>query len=322
MRGGTIHILIVDDSPEDRAVYIRYLERDSDCRYRITTVDLGDEGLDKMREEQPDCIVLDFNLPDMDALEFLGDMSDRPGQNPAVVMITGQGSEHIAVESMKRGVKDYLIKGNITGEKFVAAVTNAVEKQSMQNELEEARIKLEHMALYDPLTGLGNRNLFNTRMEHAVALATRRNDTACLLMIDLDGFKAVNDSYGHYVGDEALREIGQRLMNTGRRSDTVARIGGDEFAYLMETGATMEGAISVANKIIDTLGRPIIVQEHTFRVGASIGISLFSGHIPDADTVIQQADAAMYEAKRSGGGYKVANPVPRPVPPNDRLKLA
>src|SRR5262249_51062784 len=151
----------------------------------------------------PECIVLDFILPDMDALEFLAKMGTNHDELPtAVVLVTGQGSEKVAVETLKLGVHDYLIKGDIKADKLNAAILNAIEKVSAGRRAALDRRELERMALFDPLTGLGNRNLFHARLEHAVALVRRRGDAACLQIMDLDGFKTVNDTLGHHIGDE------------------------------------------------------------------------------------------------------------------------
>lgn len=306
MKGEPIRLLIVDDSVEDREIYSRLLKKSMSTEYSISTAESGADGLDAFRRESPDCLVLDFNLPDMDALEFLAKMGvNRDGLPTAVVLITGQGSEKVAVETLKLGVHDYLVKGEINGEKLVHAIVHSVEKVASRRRADVDRKELERMALFDPLTGLGNRNLFHARLEHAVALVRRRGDSACLHIMDLDGFKAVNDSLGHHIGDEVLRVIGQRLGGIGRTADTIVRLGGDEFAYLMETGATPEGALAVANKVIQAVRQPIVTRASVLCVGVSIGIAMFRGANSEAETIVRQADAAMYQAKRAGGGVRI-----------------
>jgi diguanylate cyclase (GGDEF)-like protein len=298
-----IKLLVVDDSAEDREIYARYLGKSMRANFTVISAENGADGLAAFRTDAPECIVLDFNLPDMDGLEFLAKMgANQEGLPTAVVLVTGQGSEKVAVETMKLGVHDYLVKGEINTEKLASAILNAVEKVSARRRAAMDRRELERMALFDPLTGLGNRNLFHARLEHAVALIRRRGDSACLHIMDLDGFKKVNDTLGHHIGDEVLRVIGQRLGAIGRTADTIVRLGGDEFAYLMETGATREGALLVANKVIETVKEPIVLRSSVFRLGVSIGIAMFAGAKSDKDTIMRQADAAMYQAKRSGGG--------------------
>lgn len=159
---------------------------------------------------------------------------------------------------------------------------------------------LEHQALHDALTGLSNRRLLEDRLHHAIARAQRDNSMLALLFIDLDGFKVVNDSVGHAAGDEVLKEAGQRLQNTIRQADTLARTGGDEFMLLVEGIKDESSAVLVADKVREALAAPFIASGRSFTIGASIGISLFPIHSSDAATLQQHADAAMYQAKREG----------------------
>ncbi|HEY7609617.1 MAG TPA: GGDEF domain-containing response regulator [Alphaproteobacteria bacterium] len=309
-----VKLLIVDDSAEDREIYARLLKKCARGAYTIICAETGSEGLASFRADAPECIVLDFNLPDMDALEFLAKMgANQDGLPTAVVLVTGQGSEKVAVETLKLGVHDYLAKGEIDADKLGAAILNAVEKVSARRRAALDRRRLERMALFDPLTGLGNRNLFHARLEHAVALVRRRGDNACLHIMDLDGFKKVNDTLGHHIGDEVLRVIGQRLAGVGRSADTIVRLGGDEFAYLMETGATREGALAVANKVIQLVREPIVTRASVFCLGISIGVAMFGGAHAEVETIIRQADAAMYQAKRGGGGVCIYEPTAAPT---------
>ena len=131
-------------------------------------------------------------------------------------------------------------------------------------ELEEANKRLEHLALYDALTGLGNRNLFMQQLEHLIALAERRNEEVALLEMDLDGFKGVNDRLGHAAGDEVLREFGVRLGQALRKVDQKYRIGGDEFAVLLEPRiGAFEGAVKVAEQIAETVATPMEIKGHS-----------------------------------------------------------
>ncbi len=140
----TLRILIVDDSPEDREVYRRLLGQQAWNEYDVTEADCGEDGLEACRDHPPDCILLDYNLPDLDGLEFLTELHDAvPDHHLAVVMLTGQGNESIAVEAMKKGAQDYLVKGELTSDNLQRAVSNAVEKVSLQREVELQREELK-----------------------------------------------------------------------------------------------------------------------------------------------------------------------------------
>ena len=164
------------------------------------------------------------------------------------------------------------------------------------------------LAHFDALTKLPNRALFWDRLEQALLLTGRQPHTLAVLWLDLDGFKAVNDTLGHAAGDELLRQIGQRLQATIRESDTVARLGGDEFAVMLTTMAQPEDAGSVAQKIIDRINQPFVLAQGLARVSASIGIALYPDHASTTKELVHRADLAMYAAKQAGkNGWRLWN---------------
>jgi diguanylate cyclase (GGDEF)-like protein/PAS domain S-box-containing protein len=166
----------------------------------------------------------------------------------------------------------------------------------------EAAQQLLHFATHDPLTGLGNRRVLTERLSHALARAERTGEAVALLFIDLDGFKHVNDAFGHAAGDEVLCEVAQRLRGLTRQSDFVARIGGDEFVILLETDVTAEAPTLCAQRVFDALAAPIAFATGEARVGASIGIAMHPPLSNLAADLIRRADAAMYTAKSAGKG--------------------
>jgi diguanylate cyclase (GGDEF)-like protein len=168
-----------------------------------------------------------------------------------------------------------------------------------------AAISSQHQALHDALTGLPNRVLFSDRVEQAVAHVRSHLGMACVMLIDLDHFKEVNDTLGHHQGDHLLREVARILRASLRDGDTVARLGGDEFAVLLTDCRSIDEANTVAAKMLDELRQPILVDEVTLAVGASIGIACYPLHGDDVETLIQRADVAMYVAKESGAGVRL-----------------
>jgi len=169
--------------------------------------------------------------------------------------------------------------------------------------IEESQKRYEHLAYHDPLTGLPNRLLFEDRLKHALAHAKRNGGGLALLFIDLDRFKDVNDSLGHYYGDELLIKIAHRLQKRVRADDTLARLGGDEFVLLMESLSENTEAAGIAQTLIELISQPVQLREgHVVAVGASIGVSIFPKDADDAMTLIRNADSAMYRAKEIGSG--------------------
>jgi diguanylate cyclase (GGDEF)-like protein len=171
-----------------------------------------------------------------------------------------------------------------------------------KQELEHVYDQISHMANHDNLTRLPNRRLLQELTRVALHQAQRQSQTLALLYLDLDGFKPINDSLGHEVGDFVLKTVADRLKAALRTMDIVARIGGDEFAVIVQDARDPAGLERVAQKIIDGLGKPMELMGHTCRVGASIGISLFPKHGRTLGELAERADEAMSIAKSMGKG--------------------
>jgi len=167
-------------------------------------------------------------------------------------------------------------------------------------ERKDFEVKLEHLANHDPLTGLPNRLLFMDRLSHAMEISKRSKSKTALIFIDIDGFKPVNDTHGHNVGDVLLQDIATRLQRCVRTSDTVARIGGDEFVMIIENITDIDRAIEIAEKSLLLMRKPFIIDDLECQVGASLGLSIYPDDSMDLDELTRQADAAMYHAKKSG----------------------
>lgn len=174
------------------------------------------------------------------------------------------------------------------------------ELRLSNKELKQKEDNLRYLAYHDPLTGLPNRKSFAESLHESLQWAKTQKLLVGLLFIDLDGFKQVNDTLGHEMGDLLLVTVSQRLSNCLRGSDTVSRLGGDEFTVILRSIPDKAVAIKVANKILASLQEPIILDGNTARVSASIGISIYPINSQDAETLIKQADSAMYRAKHKG----------------------
>jgi len=172
-------------------------------------------------------------------------------------------------------------------------------------ERKQAEEALAHQALHDSLTGLPNRNLLHDRLEQAMLSARREDRHLAVLLLDLDRFKEVNDTFGHHYGDILLKQVGPRLQGVLRQSDTVARLGGDEFAILLSSCADVEAVKMTATKLLSALEVPFVVEEQTLTISGSIGVVMYPEHGLDVQAVMRRADVAMYAAKRDGEGYSV-----------------
>lgn len=172
--------------------------------------------------------------------------------------------------------------------------------------LNEDRVR--HLAHYDVLTGLPNRALLTDRMHQAMALARRDKAMLAVMFLDLDKFKPINDTFGHDIGDLLLKEVARRLLNSIRASDTVARIGGDEFVVLLPTIEQEQDATVVAKKILHALNQAFDIASHSLHISSSIGIAIYPEHADNEKLLLINADIAMYHAKKNGrDGFKLYN---------------
>jgi diguanylate cyclase (GGDEF)-like protein len=211
-----------------------------------------------------------------------------------------------AVESKVQDASEALSLVNI-------ALKDEVQERTILQERLAAEIKqgdaARHASLHDPLTGLPNRALFNDRLEHGLAHAKRHGSSLAVMFLDLDGFKGINDTHGHDVGDIVLTTIAGRLKQTSRDEDTVCRHGGDEFLYMLVEIKSERDTATIANKIIEMVQVPCDIRirniDISLVINPSIGIATFPTDGVTADLLIANADKAMYQAKRNKSGYSL-----------------
>ena len=288
-----LKVLIVDDSPEDREVYTRFLKKSFKDDCSIFSSETGQEGIKSCKEENPDCILLDYLLPDMDGLEFLSLLKEK-GFSGAVLMLTGQGSETVAVEAMKGGANDYLIKSNFSSE----ALHNAIIQAVNYNKTDETK-KWKTQALIDPLTQVPNRNAYDLTLEQTIRDFDRYRDPTVLMIADIDHFKKLNDNFGHKTGDDVLRSVAVSLNHSIRASDLVFRYGGEEFVILLKK-CSMRQAKNVAEKIRRQVEEKFpSIQGQNLSVTISLGVAGFNENDTE-DSVFKRADQALYLAKAEG----------------------
>jgi len=257
------------------------------------------EGINLLEKEKADVVLLDLSLPDGDGLETLRMVLEQYADIP-IVVLSGHDDENLALEALQIGAQDYLVKEHANGHLIIRAVRYAIERRKTLQKLETVHQQEHHLAYHDQLTALPNRQLFFSRLQHAVAQARRHAHYVAVFFLDLDGFKRINDTLGHRVGDQLLQEVAQRLKNNLRESDTIARLGGDEFTIILSEMTQTKSATLVAQKILHLFQEPIEIGDNELSISTSIGISLYPNDGTDVESLVRHADFAMYQAKSQG----------------------
>lgn len=290
----SIQILLVEDNPGDALLVEMMLSDLPIVTYTVTRANNLTEAMSLLQKYDYDAALLDMSLPDAEGLEIITQLKPCAPGLPIIVM-TGRQDDEFAVQTVKEGVQDYLIKGRIDSWQLTRSLSYAIERKRLEDQM-------VHLAHHDQLTGLTNRVLFQDRLQQSITRAERRQEVFALLYLDLDHFKSINDALGHHVGDELLRAVADRLLASTRESDTVARLGGDEFAVILDNLLDAHAVTPVVEKIMDAIKEPFLIADHTLHVGISMGISLFPDSGQDAENLIKNADSAMYRGKRAGRG--------------------
>ena len=287
-----LRILLVDDSAGDVRMVRELLAEAGQSHIDLRTAGSVRQAIDLVGEEMFDAVLLDLSLPDSQDLEGLAALHGRVTGVP-IVVLTGLKDEATAARALRQGAQDYLVKGRFDGDFLARAVGHAIERTR------SGRI-LEYLAHHDVLTELPNRTLLEDRLSRALEHARRNRQGLAVLFLDLDHFKTINDTSGHAVGDQLLQAVAARLCGCVRASDTVARVGGDEFTIVLAEIARLEDITTVAGKIVESFRSPFPVDGRELTVTASIGACLYPSDGEDADTLLKNADTAMYRAKEHG----------------------
>jgi diguanylate cyclase (GGDEF)-like protein len=261
-------------------------------------------------------LVQALDHPDAKAAQLvLLDLASGPGidqltqvrlrlPNLPVIAIGDSQDEAFAMRALASGARAYLHRGEVNPRLLATTLANALDNHRTIRELGSTRERARYLASHDQLTGLANRTLFHEELDRALEVARRSRQKAAVLYIDLDGFKAINDTLGHAVGDGLLRGIARQITRCLREGDVAARLGGDEFAVLLPALDDERDAIVFAEKLLAALERPIPLRSRALLTTASIGVALFPKDGLEAEDLLRKADTAMYTTKESGrNGY-------------------
>jgi len=287
----TLNVLLIEDDAGDEALLRELLAEERTLDIHLDWVTRLQAGMEYLRDHHPDLVLLDLELPDSQGLEtFLKLRAGFPSLT--TIVLTGLNDDVLALEAVRRGAQDYLVKGQITGKALGRIVRYSIERDRVRN-------VLQSLAVRDELTGLYNRRGFLTLVDQQIKSANRNGLNFILCLADLDGMKQINDQHGHGEGDQALKTTADILTECFRTSDIVARIGGDEFAI----GAVEEpggGAAVLQRRLGDALKKANAGNHRPYQISCSFGMARLE---PQDSTTLEnlmaRADSALYDQKRN-----------------------
>jgi diguanylate cyclase (GGDEF)-like protein len=338
-------LLIVDDISDNRMILTRRFQRRG---FDVVEAECGLTAIELIDKESFDLVLLDVMMPGMDGIETLKRIRSRNSASELpVIMVTAKSESTNIVDALELGANDYVTKPvdfavalarvntQISRKRAVERVASANEELRKVNEdlerrveertsrlidanqrlkveiadREESQARSQYLAYHDSLTGLGNRLLFKEQLEEALKDVSVASHPLAVLFLDLDGFKAVNDTLGHSIGDLLLKSVATKLRDILPRTDRIARLGGDEFAILQISATQPDSSIALAEKIIEVVGQPNSIDGHDVTVGASVGIAVARPGDINTENFLKSADLAMYSAKSDGRGtYRMFDP--------------
>ncbi len=295
-------ILLVEDTAQDALIITHHLRKlPLAQRPDVIHVTSLSDAVAELRRSKYDCLLLDLGLPDGRGLDNVRRIR-ASSVDVAIVVMTGLDDDKLALDALRCGAQEYLVKGKYEGGVLLRVLNHAVERHRMVLEIDRQRQQNDFNAGHDALTGLVNRQLFADRAQEALAQAGRRGERLALCFLDLDRFKPVNDALGHAVGDTLLKEVARVLTDSVRESDTVARVGGDEFVVLLFPVVGPAEAEAAAQRFVDRINAITDVDGQPVKISVSGGLSIYPEDGLSLDQLLMRADAAMFAAKRGGRG--------------------
>jgi len=294
-------ILIVDDSEMIRNRIRKVLQKEKDLTLAFVEAEDGIKGYKALLKNKIDLVICDLIMPQIDGFKLMEMVKNHPElKNIPFIMLTAEGEQQKKNRALEKGASDYLTKPFDDAE-LLARVQLHLKLKLLQDELKEANQRLTDLSNTDALTEIYNRRYLMNTMVHEVLRAKRYHTPLSFLIMDLDDFKHLNDTYGHQAGDKILQDVCIRLQSIQRQTDIFARYGGEEFALLM-TQTPLSNAEKAAEKFRRTVAeKPFTFENTEIAVSLSIGLSCFvEGRIDTIDSMIMTADRALYRAKREG----------------------
>jgi len=290
-----VRALLVEDSEDDAALMLRYLKKEG-FAVEYQRVDCEEDLKQALNNDRWDIVITDHNLPGFSSDASIATVKRFDPDMP-IIIVSGTIGEDLAVMAMRNGAHDYIMKNNLA--RLAPAVERELRETKNRIAHRRAQETIQHLALHDPLTGLSNRHDFESRLKNLLS-NVGGDATHALMYLDLDQFKIINDTCGHVVGDELLRQLAIVLREPIRESDMLARIGGDEFGILL-ANCSLESARQVGERLLQIMRQfRYNWKGRAFSIGGSIGLTMIEEPGHSVSDVLRQADIACYAAKDAG----------------------
>jgi diguanylate cyclase len=303
--GIPLRVLVIEDSEEDTLLLLHALRRGG-YEVMFERVDTPAAMTAALKKQAWDIVLSDHSMPHLDANTALN-LLKKSGFDCPFIIVSGDMPEEAAVAAMRLGAQDYVMKGNLT--RLCAAIEREMKEAEVRRMGARAEEMFRHQAHYDPLTDLPNRTMFQDHLTLTLSHANRFHKMLAVLFVDLDRFKTIVDTLGHAVGDQLLRAVAQRLKGCLEDGYTLARLGGDEFVILLPEITRADKAVKLAHTLLELLKPAFQFSAQELHVTASIGISLYPYDGEDAETLLKNADTALYRAKEQGrNNYQLYTP--------------
>lgn len=283
------HVIIADDDPSVVLLIKHVLVSEG---YTVSEAYSGQEALELCTSTDYDLAILDIIMPDINGFEACKQINKQTLDAPPVLLITSLDDDLSVDQAFTCGATEYITKP-INWSVFKHRVRRLIETH-------KSRKTIRHLEFHSSVTGLPNRNLMLDRLESAILRSQRSNNFLGLILIDIDNFKLVNETLGHVLGDELLRSVAKRLEQTVRETDTLSHIGGDEFSIIIEDIRNIEDIAIIAENLSHILEHDISLNDHPVHIKASMGITLYPQDGTDINTLLRNAEVALYRAKDRG----------------------
>lgn len=303
MNKATLRIFHIEDDDGDARQVQRDCAKEFGSEYySLTRVNALDIALVKLKASNFDVILLDLNLGDGNGLGNLHRIKEQSPDSP-IVVLSGHDDTKTALDAVRAGAQEYIIKSSSNSRQLGLAILSSIERKAYERHL-------YLLANQDELTGLNNRRAFNDYLEPWLVRAGRWQRTETIMFMDVNGFKQVNDTLGHDIGDLLLKQIATTLRAGLRSSDMLARYAGDEFVVHLDAPSNESKHISasLAQKISSLFEKTLLISGHEIKTSVSIGIAFYPEHGKDTASLIHSADQAMYQAKRTNKPFVFYKP--------------